>query len=121
MPELTYCSSWSDSWSTRWNPTFFAEQGYIAVAINPTGSTGFGQKFTDAIKGQWGGLPYQDLVKGFEYLENNKEYSYIDFDNAVALGASYGGCGFKLRFSKYSLTRYRHGQLHSGHAIRPQV
>jgi dipeptidyl aminopeptidase/acylaminoacyl peptidase len=56
---------------------------------NPTGSTGYGQDLTDAIRGQWGGLPYTDLVKGFEYISDNLDY--VDTDRAVALGASYGG------------------------------
>jgi pre-mRNA-splicing helicase BRR2 len=81
--------AWGDSWSTRWNPAVFAEQGYVVVAPNPTGSTGYGQALTDAIRNEWGGLPYEDLVKGFEYIE--KEVDYIDTDRAVALGASYGG------------------------------
>ncbi|GJN73134.1 hypothetical protein PLICBS_007210 [Purpureocillium lilacinum] len=82
-------SAWVDDWSTRWNPAIFAEQGYVAVSPNPTGSTGYGQKHTDAITRNWGGNPYDDLVKCFEYLE--KEVSYIDTSRAVALGASYGG------------------------------
>lgn len=41
--------AWTDSWSTRWNPNVWATQGYVVVAINPTGSTGYGQDFTDAI------------------------------------------------------------------------
>ena len=81
--------AWTDSWSTRWNPAIFAEQGYVVITPNPTGSTSFGQAFTDAIRGQWGGLPYQDLVNGFEYIKENM--SYVDTDRAVALGASYGG------------------------------
>jgi dipeptidyl aminopeptidase/acylaminoacyl peptidase len=35
--------AWDDRWSTRWNPNVFAHQGYFVVAINPTGSTTFGQ------------------------------------------------------------------------------
>ncbi|KAH0610923.1 uncharacterized protein H6S33_011350 [Morchella sextelata] len=83
--------AWTDSWSTRWNPAVFAEHGYVVVAVNPTGSTGYGQKFVDGIQGQWGGRPYIDLEKAFEYLEKSEKYNYIDFDNSVALGASYGG------------------------------
>lgn len=52
--------AWGDSWSTRWNPAIFAEQGYVAVMPNPTGSTGYGQQFTDDIAKDWGGLPYND-------------------------------------------------------------
>ncbi|KAL9104468.1 MAG: hypothetical protein Q9163_000561 [Psora crenata] len=81
--------SWDDSWSTRWNPAVFAEQGYVVVAPNPTGSTGYGQAFTDDIAGEWGGRPYQDLVRGFEHIKANM--SFVDSDRAVALGASYGG------------------------------
>lgn len=81
--------AWNDQWSTRWNPAVFAEQGYVVVAPNPTGSTGYGQSFTDAIKESWGGLPYQDLVSGFAYIKESMDY--VDTDRAVALGASYGG------------------------------
>ena len=35
--------AWDDRWSTRWNPNAFAHQEYFVVAINPTGSTTFGQ------------------------------------------------------------------------------
>ena len=59
------------------------------ITPNPTGSTGYGQRFCDAIKKSWGGLPYEDLVAGFEYIKSN--LSYVDTDRAVALGASYGG------------------------------
>jgi pre-mRNA-splicing helicase BRR2 len=81
--------AWNDQWSTRWNPAVFAEQGYIVICPNPTGSTGYGQAFTDAIQNSWGGLPYEDLVKGFEYIES--ELEFVDTEKAVALGASYGG------------------------------
>jgi hypothetical protein len=43
-----------------------------------------------------GGKPYNDLLNAFEYLGTNLEYKYIDLQNAVALGASYGGCWFPL-------------------------
>lgn len=89
-------SAWTDDWSTRWNPAIFAEQGYVVVCPNPTGSTGYGQSHVDAIKENWGGTPYQDIVKCFEYLE--KEVNYVDTNRAVALGASYGG----YMISKYN-------------------
>lgn len=81
--------SWGDSWSTRWNPAVFAEAGYIVVAPNPTGSTGYGQAFTDAIRKDWGGAPYQDLVNCITYIEEHMPE--VDMTRAVALGASYGG------------------------------
>ncbi|KJF60055.1 prolyl oligopeptidase [Coccidioides immitis RS] len=82
-------SAWLDQWSTRWNPLVFAEQGYVVFTPNPTGSTSYGQAFTDDIRGSWGGHPYEDLVRGFEFIEQN--LAYVDTSRAVALGASYGG------------------------------
>lgn len=81
--------AWTDSWSTRWNPAVFAEQGYVVVTPNPTGSTGYGMALQNGIRNQWGGRPYEDIVKGFEYIE--KELDFVDTTRAVALGASYGG------------------------------
>ncbi|KAK4938472.1 hypothetical protein LTR10_021101 [Elasticomyces elasticus] len=81
--------AWNDQWSTRWNPAVFAEQGYVVICPNPAGSTGYGQAFTDSIRNEWGGLPYEDLVKGFEFIKS--ELEFVDTTRAVALGASYGG------------------------------
>ncbi|KAF2771956.1 alpha/beta-hydrolase [Teratosphaeria nubilosa] len=82
-------ASWGDNWSTRWNLAVYAEQGYIVVAPNPTGSLGYGQAFIDAVRQNWGGDPYQDIVNVFEWVGENLKYA--DNDRAVALGASYGG------------------------------
>ncbi|KAB8670409.1 hypothetical protein FH972_026322 [Carpinus fangiana] len=81
--------AWDNAWSTRWNPALFAEQGYVVVLPNPTGSTGYGQQFCDDIKENWGGTPYEDLVNCFEYIDEHLDY--VDCKRAVALGASYGG------------------------------
>jgi dipeptidyl aminopeptidase/acylaminoacyl peptidase len=40
--------------------------GYFIVSVNPTGSTGYGQEFTDRIKEHWGDRPFQDLVMGYQ-------------------------------------------------------
>ncbi|EER27874.1 Dipeptidyl-peptidase V precursor, putative [Coccidioides posadasii C735 delta SOWgp] len=81
--------AWGDSWSYRWNPKVWADQGYVAVAPNPTGSTGWGQAFTDAIQNDWGNAPYKDLIKCWEHIESS--IPYIDTENGVAAGASFGG------------------------------
>ncbi len=81
--------AWGDDWSYRWNPELFAANGYVMVMINFHGSTGYGQKFIDAINGNWGGAPFDDLMLGLDYAE--KEYPFIDKGRECALGASYGG------------------------------
>lgn len=77
-----------DSWSYRWNPQLWAAQGYVIAMPNPRGSTGFGQKFTDEISGDWGGKVQTDLMAALGYLEKQ---SWIDTKRMAAAGASFGG------------------------------
>jgi dipeptidyl aminopeptidase/acylaminoacyl peptidase len=82
--------AWGNSWTYRWNAELFAATGnYVVVMINFHGSTGYGQKFTDSISGDWGGKPYVDLMKGLDYVE--KTYPFIDKNREAAMGGSYGG------------------------------
>src|SRR5207253_2667326 len=78
-----------DHFHYRWNPQAFAGAGYAVIAINFHGSTGFGQAFTDSISGDWGGKPFEDLMKGLDYALAN--YSWLDANRVGALCASYGG------------------------------
>jgi len=80
---------WSDDFHYRWNLHMFASKGYVVVATNPRGSTGYGQKFVDEISGDWGGKPYVDLMNAYDYAVKN--FSFIDAKNTFAAGASYGG------------------------------
>lgn len=79
----------TDHFHYRWNLQAFAGAGYAVVAVNFHGSTGFGQKFTDSITGDWGGKPYEDLMKGLDYAI--AQYPWLDGRRVAALGASYGG------------------------------
>jgi dipeptidyl aminopeptidase/acylaminoacyl peptidase len=82
--------AWGNEWTYRWNAELFAATGnYVVVMINFHGSTGYGQKFTDSISGDWGGKPYVDLMTGLDYAE--KTYPFVDKNREAALGASYGG------------------------------
>jgi len=82
-------SLWTDSWGYRWNEELFAAPGYVAVMINPRGSTGYGQKFTDEITDDWGGRAYQDLIKGVDHVL--EKYPFVDGNRLAAAGGSYGG------------------------------
>ncbi len=73
----------------RWNPEIYAAHGYAVVFVDFHGSLGYGQAFCDAIRGDWGGKPLEDLQKGLEAAL--AKYAYMDGGNVVALGASYGG------------------------------
>jgi dipeptidyl aminopeptidase/acylaminoacyl peptidase len=80
--------AWLDSWSYRWNPQMWAARGYVTVLINPHGSTGYGQAFTEQITGDWGGAVYEDLMKGVDHVI---KLGYVDANRLGAAGGSYGG------------------------------
>jgi dipeptidyl aminopeptidase/acylaminoacyl peptidase len=81
--------SFNNEMHYRWNPQVFAGAGYAVVTVDFHGSTGYGQAFTDAIQGEWGGKPFVDLQQGLAAaLQQNP---WIDGDRACALGGSYGG------------------------------
>ena len=82
-------SSWTSGWSYRWNPQIWANQGYVVFMINPHGSTGFSSAYRDAVRNDWGGAPYEDIMNAFDHIERN--YPYVDMDRLCACGGSYGG------------------------------
>jgi dipeptidyl aminopeptidase/acylaminoacyl peptidase len=81
--------AWGDDFHWRWNYQMFAARGRVVVAINPRGSTGFGQEFTDGISRDWGGRVYEDLMNGLDYVLAT--YPFVDGERMAAAGASYGG------------------------------
>jgi dipeptidyl aminopeptidase/acylaminoacyl peptidase len=80
--------AWTDSWGARWNYQMFASRGFVVAMVNFHGSTGYGQKFTDAISRHWGDYPYEDLMKGLDVVAR---LPYVDSTRMGAAGASYGG------------------------------
>ncbi|HBI42278.1 MAG TPA: S9 family peptidase [Planctomycetales bacterium] len=101
--------AWEDGWSNRWNPELWAAQGYIVALPNPRGSTGFGQKFTDEISGDWGGKCYDDLMAGLAYMEKQ---DYIDTDRMAAAGASFGG--YMMNWFEGHTTKFKTLITHCG-------
>ena len=81
--------SWEPAWSYRWNPNLWANHGYAVVMINPHGSSGMGIDFQNAVRYNWGGWPFEDLMIGLDYVINN--YDFIDEERVGGCGASYGG------------------------------
>lgn len=81
--------AWGDSWSHRWNPQVWAGAGFVVVEVNFRGSTGYGQKFTDGISGDWNGLVMKDIMNGLDAAL--KQVPNADPKRVVAAGASYGG------------------------------
>jgi dipeptidyl aminopeptidase/acylaminoacyl peptidase len=79
-------SQWADAFRGDWQ--VYAAKGYVVAFCNPAGSTGYGQDFTDAITGDWGGRPYRDLMKVTDALE---QLPFVDKERMGVMGWSYGG------------------------------
>jgi dipeptidyl aminopeptidase/acylaminoacyl peptidase len=80
--------AWEDDWHSRWNYQMFASRGYVVAAVNFHGSTGYGQRFTDAISRHWGDYPLEDEMQGLDAMAR---LPYVDSTRMCAAGASYGG------------------------------
>lgn len=81
--------SFGNDFHYRWNPQTYAGRGYASVMVDFHGSTGYGESFSDAIRGDWGGKPLEDLKKGLDAAL--AKYPWMDGVKVAALGASYGG------------------------------
>jgi dipeptidyl aminopeptidase/acylaminoacyl peptidase len=102
--------SFDDHWHYRWNPQVYAGHGYAVVTIDFHGSTGYGQAFTDAINGDWGGKPFIDLMKGLDDVL--RRHKWIDSDRMAAAGASFGG--YMINWIQGNTDRFRALVCHDG-------
>ncbi|MBI1354587.1 MAG: prolyl oligopeptidase family serine peptidase [Acidobacteria bacterium] len=101
--------AWSQSWSYRWNPQVFAGAGYVVLLPNPRGSTGYGQSFTDRIRGDWGEGPFSDLMAGVDAVIARP---YVDATRLAAAGGSYGG--YMVNWTLGHTNRFRALVSHAG-------
>jgi len=67
----------------------YAGAGYAVVFTNPRGSQGYGETFTRAVHGDWGGGDYADVMAGLEVALQHCDF--IDPERLGILGGSYGG------------------------------
>ncbi len=102
--------SFDDHWHYRWNPQIYAAHGYATVMIDFHGSTGYGQAFTDAINGDWGGAPFEDLMKGLDHIL--RTHPWIDEERMAAAGASFGG--YMINWIQGQTDRFKALVCHDG-------
>jgi dipeptidyl aminopeptidase/acylaminoacyl peptidase len=92
-PTLLYCKggpqgSLGQGWSYRWNYQIMAANGYIVVAVNRRGNSGFGSYWREQISGDYGGRNIQDYLDAIDAMAKEP---FVDKDRLGAVGASYGG------------------------------
>jgi dipeptidyl aminopeptidase/acylaminoacyl peptidase len=80
-------SSWN-SWSWRWNPWLMAARGYAVLLPDPGLSTGYGQEFLARGHGDWGNLPFTDLMDITDAAIGRPE---LDAGRTAVMGGSFGG------------------------------
>jgi dipeptidyl aminopeptidase/acylaminoacyl peptidase len=54
-------------WSFDFTAQLFAANGYAVLQPNPRGSSGYGQKFCEAIFADWGNKDYEDVIAMVDY------------------------------------------------------
>jgi dipeptidyl aminopeptidase/acylaminoacyl peptidase len=82
-------SQWMDQFVIRWNYHLLASPGYVVLLTNYTGSTGFGEAFSQAIQGDPLDTPGREILEAVD--EAIRRYPFIDGARMAAGGASYGG------------------------------
>jgi dipeptidyl aminopeptidase/acylaminoacyl peptidase len=92
-PALLYCqggpqSALSQFFSYRWNMQMMAAHGYVVVAPCRRGMPGAGEAWNDAIIGDYGGKPSDDLLSAIDAVAKEP---WVDANRLGAVGASYGG------------------------------
>jgi dipeptidyl aminopeptidase/acylaminoacyl peptidase len=103
-------SAWKNNWGYRWNYQLLAAPGYVVLLTDYTGSTGYGEKFSqdiqfDPLKG-----PAQEINEAAD--DAIKRFAFIDGSRQAAGGGSYGG--HLANWMQASTTRYKTLISHAG-------
>jgi dipeptidyl aminopeptidase/acylaminoacyl peptidase len=91
FPLVLYPHGGPHSRSTRgfnMNAQVFAAHGYVVFQPNFRGSAGYGQKFIDADRFDFGGRDMRDILTGIDYLIRQ---GIVDARRQFVYGVSYGG------------------------------
>jgi dipeptidyl aminopeptidase/acylaminoacyl peptidase len=101
---------YKDEFFVRWNYHLLAQPGYVVLMTNYSGSTGYGEKFAQAIQGDPLEGPADEINQAAD--EAIRRYPFIDASRQAAGGASYGG--HLANWLAVSTTRYRALVSHAG-------
>ncbi|MFN2239116.1 MAG: prolyl oligopeptidase family serine peptidase [Thermoanaerobaculia bacterium] len=101
---------WRDGISLRWNYHLLGSPGYVLLATDYRGSTGYGEKFALSILGDPLAGPARDINDAAD--EAIRRFPFIDGTRQVAGGASYGG--HLANWLEGTTTRYKALISHAG-------
>lgn len=101
---------WTDNFGLRWNPHLLGSPGYVMLMTDYTGSTGYGERFSQDIQFDPLAGPAKELNEAAD--EAIKRFPFVDGSRQVAGGASYGG--HLTNWLAVTTTRYRALVSHAG-------
>jgi dipeptidyl aminopeptidase/acylaminoacyl peptidase len=101
---------WTDNFGLRWNPHLLGSPGYVMLMTDYTGSTGYGERFSQEIQFDPLEGPANELNEAAD--EATRRFAFIDATRQVAGGASYGG--HLTNWLAVTTTRYRALISHAG-------
>lgn len=78
-----------NQWSSGAWEQWLAQNDYVIASVNNRGSSGYGQKFMQAVYEKLGENEARDFVETAGFL--GKTYPWVDTQNAAIQGHSYGG------------------------------
>ncbi len=81
-------SQFEDGWRRLWQAHYFVKHGYVVLAPNIRGSSGFGLAHEHANNGCWARCDLDDVVAGAEFLGSLPD---VNGDRVAVTGTSYGG------------------------------
>lgn len=88
----------------------FANQGYVAYVVEPSGAIGFGQEFAARHVNTWGDESSDDIIQGVKAFL--KAHPFVDKSRIGCIGASYGG--FMTQYLQTKTDIFACGISHAG-------
>jgi dipeptidyl aminopeptidase/acylaminoacyl peptidase len=74
---------------SRYPKHVYAALGYVVYVLQPSGATGYGQKFSALHVNTWGKRSSEDIIEGTEKFV--AAHPFVDAKKIGCIGASYGG------------------------------
>lgn len=94
----------ADGWHFRWNAQTFAAAGYAVALVNFHGSSSYGERFANAVIGDWGGKAAEDILRATDVLV---ERGIADPKRLALAGGSFGGymaCWIPTQTDRFACT-----------------
>lgn len=104
------CSPTSRDFEYTYPWTIWAANGYVCLVVNPSGATGFGQKWAARHVNTAGTEPARDIIEATQSF--CKEHDYVDASRLGCIGASYGG--FMTQYLQTVTDIFRCAVSHAG-------